>query len=293
MTPPAEMPAGLAADRPAASRHAYVTLVTNADYALGATALARSLTLTGTQADIVVLHTGGVEADKLAPLADLGCRLVATELLDTSDGFNARHAKQEIHGKNPFTKGRKPDFHSPLDNFCKLRLWQMTEYETCVFIDADAVVLRNIDRLFAYPEFAAAPNVYESLEDFKRLNSGVFVAKPSEETFGRMMAQLDAPDAFWRRTDQTFLETFFPDWHGLPVYMNMLQYVWFNLPELWDWKQIGVLHFQYEKPWERDHPKADRLKPLIDLWQAFLTGEGIPDIAALPGPERTDSGDQR
>jgi alpha-N-acetylglucosamine transferase len=25
------------------------------------------------------------------------------------------------------------------------------------------------------------------------------------------------PDAFWPRTDQTFLQTFFPDWHGLPV----------------------------------------------------------------------------
>ncbi|OCW59303.1 glycosyltransferase [Hoeflea olei] len=281
------MSEGLSADRPAASRHAYVTLVTNADYALGATALARSLRLTGTQADIVVLHTGGVETDRLAPLAGLGCRLVATELLATSDGFNARHAKREIHGKNPFTKGRKPDFHSPLDNFCKLRLWQMTDYETCVFIDADAIVLRTIDRLFAYPEFAAAPNVYESLEDFKRLNSGVFVAKPSLATFEAMMARLDAPDAFWRRTDQTFLETGLPARrrkHGLPSYMNMLQYVWFNLPELWDWKQIGVLHYQYEKPWEQDHPKAERLKPLIDLWQAYLTGDNIPDIAALPGP---------
>ena len=50
-----------------------------------------------------------------------------------------------------------------------------------------------------------------------------------------MLARLDAPGAFWKRTDQTFLQTFFPDWQGLPVYDNLLQYVWFNLPELWDW----------------------------------------------------------
>ena len=73
---------------------------------------------------------------------------------------------------------------SPLDNFCKLRLWQLTEHRRCVFIDADAIVLRNIDRLFSYPEFSAAPNVYESLADFHRLNSGVFVAEPSLATFG-------------------------------------------------------------------------------------------------------------
>jgi alpha-N-acetylglucosamine transferase len=103
------------------------------------------------------------------------------------------------------------------------------------------------------------------------MNSGVFVARPSLETFAAMLKMLDQPDVFWRRTDQTFLETFFPDWHGLPVTMNMLQYVWFNLPELWDWKQIGVLHYQYEKPW--------------DLWQAFHEGRNVGGIlASLPSP---------
>lgn len=263
---------------------AFVTLVTNADYAMGAKALARSLLRTGTTADIVVLHTGGAPKEALAPLAALGCRLVEVDHLPLSHAFNARHARRQIHDAAPFIKGRKPDFHTPLDNFCKLRLWQLGEYETCVFIDADALVLKNIDRLFDYPEFSAAPNVYESLADFHRLNSGVFVATPSLETFERMLASLDAPDAFWRRTDQTFLETFFPDWHGLPVTMNMLQYVWFNLPGLWDWKNIAVLHYQYEKPWEKNHPKAERLAPLIDLWRAFHDGRDIPDIATLPNP---------
>jgi alpha-N-acetylglucosamine transferase len=247
-------------------RHAYVTLVTNADYAMGATALARSLRLTHTTADIAVLHTGGVAASNLDPLQTLGCRLIPVEHLPLSDAFNERHARGNIHASAPFTKGRKPAFHSPLDNFCKLRLWELTDYDTCVFIDADAVVLRNIDRLFAYPEFSAAPNVYESLADFHRMNSGVFVARPSRQTFDAMLARLDRPEILWKRTDQTFLQAFFPEWHGLPVYFNMLQYVWFTMPELWDWQSILVLHYQYEKPWEKDHPKADRLRPLIDLW---------------------------
>ncbi|MCY0096459.1 glycosyltransferase [Hoeflea ulvae] len=268
----------------AASARAFVTLVTNADYAMGAVALARSIGLSGSAADIVVLHTGAVVGADLAPLAALGCRLVEVDHLPLSDAFNQRHARGNLHAAAPFAKGRKPAFHSPLDNFCKLRLWQLTEYEACVFIDADALVLRNIDRLFDYPEFSAAPNVYESLGDFHRLNSGVFVARPSEATFAAMLDMLDQPEVFWRRTDQTFLETFFPDWHGLPVFMNMLQYVWFNLPELWDWKQIGVLHYQYEKPWEAGHPRSAELKPLIDLWQAFYEGEAIPDIASLAGP---------
>ncbi|GAB5507202.1 MAG: glycosyltransferase [Rhizobiaceae bacterium] len=265
------------------ARNAFVTLVTNADYALGATALVRSLALTGTAADIVVMQTGGVSREALAPAAALDARLVEAELLPTSDSFNERHARAKIHAEHPFTKGGKPAFHTPLDNFAKLRLWQL-DYDKVVFIDADAIVLRNIDKLFGYPEFSAAPNVYENLADFRRLNSGVFVAAPSQAKFNDMLQRLDAPGALWPRTDQTFLQTYFPDWHGLPVFFNMLQYVWFNLPELWDWRSISVVHYQYEKPWQADNPKAERLRPLIDLWKAYLSGENIPDVDALTNP---------
>lgn len=269
------------------TRHAYATLVTNGDYARGAAALVRSLRRTGTTADILVLHTGGVSGEALAPLEALGTRLVAVALLPLSDAFNERHARARLHAEAPFAKGRKPAFHTPLDNFAKLRLWELEVYDRIVFLDADTIVVRPIDRLFGYPEFSAAPNVYESLADFHRLNSGVFVARPSRATFAAMLERLDAPDAFWRRTDQTFLETFFPDWHGLPVFDNMLQYVWFNLPGLWDWNSVRVIHFQYEKPWETGHPKAERLAPLIDLWRAFDEDREPPDLASLSDPHPT------
>lgn len=279
-----EMLQGLRPRTTPQSRQAYVTLVTNADYAMGALALARSILWSKTAADVVVMHTGGVADEVLVPLEALGCRLIGVEHLPLSDDFNERHGRSALHAAAPFTKGRKPAFHSPLDNFCKLRLWQLIDYDSCIFIDADALVLKNVDRLFDYPEFSAAPNVYEGLADFHRLNSGVFVAKPSLSTFGSMLKLLDRPGIFWPRTDQTFLQEFFPDWHGLPVFMNMLQYVWFTMPELWDWKSISILHYQYEKPWETDHPKAEKLKPLIELWHCFHEGRGLPEIAALANP---------
>jgi alpha-N-acetylglucosamine transferase len=277
------MPDAPALDRPPGDPRAYVTLVTNAGYLPGATALLNSLARTGTTADVVILHTGGVDPAALAPLAAKGARLAACDLLPTSEAFNAAHSRREQHARAPFTKGEKPAFHTPLDNFVKLRLWQLP-YARVVFLDADTLVLRPIDRLFDYPEFSAAPNVYESLADFRRLNSGVFTARPSPETFAAMLARLDTPGAFWKRTDQTFLEAFFPDWQGLPVYDNLLQYVWLNLPELWDWRLIRVLHFQYEKPWDPANPKADRLRPLIELWRAYHDGAPPPDLARLPPP---------
>lgn len=262
-------------------KRAYVTLVTNDDFALGASALVRSLRRVS-NVDIVVMHTGGVSDAALAPLVMRGAQLHPVALLPTSPEFNNAHARDRLHGAAPFTKGEKPAFHTPLDNFAKLRLWQLN-YDRVVFLDADTLVLRNIDKLFDYPEFCAAPNVYETVADFHRMNSGVFTARPNPATFEAMLKRLDQPGAFWKRTDQTFLQDFFPDWHGLPVFMNTLQYVWFNMPDLWDWNDICVLHFQYEKPWQ-DHAKADRLRPLIDLWRAFAGDGDIPDMATLPNP---------
>ena len=258
--------------------HAFATLVTNADYVVGATALARSLRRTGTEAPLLVLADPAVPG--LDGLERLGARIGPLTPLPLSEGFRARHARGAQHAAAPFTKGTKPAFADPLDNFQKLRLWEQDTYQRMVFLDADTVVVRDVDKLFGYPEFSAAPNLYETFGDFHRLNSGVFVAAPAKATFAAMLEALDVADVFWRRTDQTFLESWFPDWHGLPYTYNCLQYVYFNLPELWHWPAIKVVHYQYEKPWQTNHPKRERLQPLIDLWWRLFDGGGPPE--ALP-----------
>ena len=259
---------------------AYVTLVSNADYSLGALALARSLKAVGSAWPLVVLATDN--ATDTDALEAEGCIVQAVPPLPLSAAFRARHARSSLHAAAPFTKGGKPVFHDPLDNFRKLHLWRLTTSRRVVFLDADTLVVKNIDKLFGYPEFSAAPNLYETLADMHRLNSGVFVATPNEATYETMLERLDAPDAFWRRTDQTFLESYFPGWHGLPYTFNALQYLYFNLPQLWRWSSIRVVHYQYEKPWQPDHPKAHLLRPLIDLWHAVLDGQPIP--TELPDP---------
>jgi alpha-N-acetylglucosamine transferase len=135
--------------------------------------------------------------------------------------------------------------------------------------------------LFHFPAFGACPNLYQELEDFGRMNSGVFIASPSMATFERLVEHLDAPGAFWRRTDQTFLETMFPEWSILPHWYNALQYLFFNQPQLWISPRIHIIHYQYEKPWMAGHPKRKELGPLIDLWcRAYETGE----IGDVPSP---------
>jgi len=264
--------------------NSYVTLIANADYLMGAVALAKSLLMCGARWPLTVLVLDE-SLPGLEVLAAYRCEILKVDPLPLSDGFKARHSRGAQHSAAPFTKGQKPVFHDPLHNFVKLRLWELERFETVVFLDADTLVIHNIDKLFDYPEFSAAPNLYESLSDFHRLNSGVFVAKPNRQTFDAMLTALDQPDVFWSRTDQTFLQTYFPDWHGLPYTFNTLQYVWFNLPELWDWARVKVIHYQYEKPWQPDNPKRDRLAPLIQAWwSVYETGTLPSELAALPSP---------
>jgi alpha-N-acetylglucosamine transferase len=263
--------------------HSYVTLVANGDYLAGAHALARSLHMCNAQAPLTALALDDVAG--LEKLEALGCRVVRVTPLPLSADFCARHSRSAQHSQAPFTKGTKPQFHNPLLNFAKLRLWEMEEFDKVVYLDADTLVIRNIDRLFHYPEFSAAPNLYESLADFHRLNSGVFVARPNRNTFSAMLQALDQPGVFWPRTDQTFLESYFPDWHGLPYIFNTLQYVWFNLPPLWDWGRIHVIHYQYEKPWETGHAKRGLLAPLIAAWWHVYEHGCLPaDLPAPPSP---------
>lgn len=259
---------------------AYVTLVTNADYGLGALALARSLRLVRSAWPLVVLATE--DGGRLDELEAEGCLIHPVEQPPLSAAFRSRHERCALHARAPFAKGEKPRFHDPLDNFCKLSLWRLAQYRRVVFLDADTLVVKNIDKLFGYPEFCAAPNLYQTLADMHRLNSGVFVAEPGEEAYRAMLRRLDTPGVFWRRTDQTFLESFFPDWHGLPYTYNALQYLYFNLPQLWRFSSIRVIHYQYEKPWQPDHSKVHLLRPLVDLWLAVLDGKPIP--VDLPDP---------
>ena len=263
-------------------RYAYVTLVTNEDYCLGALALARSIGRVDSQHPLYVMLTD--DSLDVSELESTGALLRLVEKLPLSTEFEERHSRSAQHKVAPFKKGNKPKFHDPLFNFCKLRLWEMEEFDRVIFVDADAIVVRDISKLFGYPQFSAAPNLYEELVDMHRMNSGVFVAEPSRHTFENMLSVLEQPGKFWRRTDQTFLESYYPDWHGLPYTYNALQYIYFNLPDLWHWPAIKVVHYQYEKPWESDHPKRELLQPLIDLWYRVLDDGEIP--TELP-PQQT------
>lgn len=67
--------------------------------------------------------------------------------------------------------------------FTKLNTWELVQYSKVVFLDADTLVVQNIDVLFDSDEFSACPDI--GWPDC--FNSGVFVCQPSLDTHKRLM----------------------------------------------------------------------------------------------------------
>jgi lipopolysaccharide biosynthesis glycosyltransferase len=217
---------------------AYVTTLCNGDgYVPGVEALGKSLERTGSTVSKVALVTPDVPDH-------------ARERLLLS-GFTQREIAP-IENPNPDSQ----QFFARFANtFTKLRAFGLAEFDKIVLMDADTIVLQNIDDLFERPSIAAAPDFL--LPD--RFNSGVMVIEPSEALFARMMEQLFSMQSY-DGGDQGFLNTFFAGWydlpsrHRLPAGYNMHQFIYQFLrghPSLLAQleREVKVIHYTVQKPW--------------------------------------------
>ncbi|XP_076804001.1 glycogenin-1-like isoform X2 [Clavelina lepadiformis] len=172
-------------------REAFVTLATNNSYSQGAMVLAQSLRRHGTLKEIVVLVTPQISLDVRHKLETLFDRVVLVDVMDSED---------EAH----LSLLNRPELGV---TFTKFHCWNLTEYNKCVFMDADTMALTNIDELFNREELSAAPDA--GWPDM--FNSGVFVYKPSRETYLALISLADSEGSF-DGGDQGLLNTYFNKW---------------------------------------------------------------------------------
>uniref|UniRef100_A0A8C9PL30 glycogenin glucosyltransferase n=1 Tax=Spermophilus dauricus TaxID=99837 RepID=A0A8C9PL30_SPEDA len=98
----------------------------------------------------------------------------------------------------------------------KLHCWTLTHYSKCVFLDADTLVLHNIDELFDREELSAAPD--PGWPDC--FNSGVFVFRPSLETH-QLLLQHATEHGSFDGADQGLLNSFFRDWPTADIHKHL------------------------------------------------------------------------
>ncbi|ORX69961.1 nucleotide-diphospho-sugar transferase [Linderina pennispora] len=171
---------------------AFATLLTTDSYLQGALVLAASLRATSTKHAIICLVADGqLSKSTLDRLAGAFDQVVPVPLLDTQD-------------KRSLALLGRPDLGSTVT---KLGVWGLTSYERIAFLDADTLVLQSIDELLDGPKeeeyrpnggmrnqglLAAAPDL--GWPDC--FNSGVFVAKPAEQTHKGLLDMLITQGSF-------------------------------------------------------------------------------------------------
>ena len=218
--------------------NAYVTLITNEFYFHGAIALGISLCKTSTKCKKVVLVSESVTTELRDKLACIWDFVIEISILDSRDANNL-----SIIGR--------PELGV---TFSKLHVWELIQFKKCVFLDADTLVLRNIDELFSWPELSAAPDT--GWPDC--FNSGVFVFTPSLDTYHNLL-QLATGAGSFDGADQGLLNTYWGNWareheKRLPFIFNVaINMSYFYNAAMLKYKQdINVLHYLgMTKPWIR------------------------------------------
>ncbi|XP_030544111.1 putative UDP-glucuronate:xylan alpha-glucuronosyltransferase 3 isoform X2 [Rhodamnia argentea] len=213
-------------------REAYATILHSAHvYVCGAIAAAQSIRMSGSTRDLVILVDEMISEHHRAGLEAAGWKV---------------HTIQRI--RNPRAQ---PGAYNEW-NYSKFRLWQLTDYDKIIFIDADQLVLRNIDFLFRMPELSATGN------NGSLFNSGVMVIEPSNCTFKLLMDHINEIESY-NGGDQGYLNEIFTWWHRIPKHMNFLKHFWEGDDEetkLMKTSLFGadppvlyVLHYLGLKPW--------------------------------------------
>ncbi|XP_020902615.1 glycogenin-1 isoform X3 [Exaiptasia diaphana] len=170
---------------------AFVSLVTNDNYANGALVLGYSLRRVNTTRKLALLVTNQVTAPVRQLLSRVWDYIETVDPLDSGDDANLALLTRPELGIT----------------FTKIRCWNLTQYSKCVFLDADTLVLQNCDELFDRRELSAVPDI--GWPDC--FNSGVFVFEPSRSTYEALL-QYAIDHGSFDGGDQGLLNSFFSNW---------------------------------------------------------------------------------
>ncbi|XP_040316083.1 glycogenin-2 [Herpailurus yagouaroundi] len=179
---------------------AFVTLATNDTYCQGALVLGQSLRTQRATRKLVVLITSQVSSLLRVILSKVFDEVIEVNLMESADYIHLAFLK-------------RPELGVTLT---KLHCWTLTHYSKCVFLDADTLVLSNIDELFDRVEFSAAPD--PGWPDC--FNSGVFVFQPSLETHGLLLRHAMDHGSF-DGADQGLLNSFFSSWSTADIHKHL------------------------------------------------------------------------
>ncbi|MFS2223160.1 glycosyltransferase family 8 protein [Pantoea sp. B65] len=254
---------------------AWITLLTQPDYLAGVQALHKSLRQSKTRYPLLVMVTENIAPATCAQLKAGGCEVIAVSPLSPHPELARHYASAQF-----------------AEVWTKLRAWQLTDYQRLVFLDADMLVVQNMDELMSvelpengiaachacrcnpnriatYPKSWVPENCFYSWQDRQRaapeqldayFNAGFLVLTPDAEIFRQLEQRIAAIDDLSRYpfSEQDLLnEHFNRRWKVLPWIYNALKTLSVQHPATWHSAQAKNIHYILAKPWNRDWQKSE------------------------------------
>ncbi|XP_061222505.1 glycogenin-2 isoform X1 [Neopsephotus bourkii] len=269
---------------------AFVTLATNDVYCQGALVLGQSLRNHRTSRKLAVLVTPEVSSGLRSVLCNVFDEVIEVNMLNSADSVHLALMQRPELGVT----------------FTKLHCWTLTHYSKCVFMDADTLVLCNVDELFDREEFSAAPD--SGWPDC--FNSGVFVFRPSLKTYN-LLLQFAAEHGSFDGGDQGLLNSFFSNWatadigKHLPFLYNLSSSAVYTYVPAFNHfgRDAKVVHFLgARKPWNhkynlqtkkvmQDGTTDGSLHQLsfLSLWWNIYSASILPLLEKLQKKEESES----
>lgn len=232
------------------NNYSYVTYLTDDTYTFGIVLLVASMQKVNTKYPLHVLVTEEVSAPCIEMLDQLGVSHEIVEVIPMSDciaDYNKTLSeKLSVVWKNCWTQ---------------FKIFDLTQFDKIIFLDADVMLLKNLDHLFELPHMTAALdgeyfNIWAGLPHF---NTGCMIIEPSHEEFEKILDFADGftPEKHYREepiANQEILNNYFKDWpQKTELHLDKYYNVFVPYIEEKDIEDIDnnayLLHFIGRKPW--------------------------------------------
>lgn len=241
----------------------YITLLASDDYLDGVIVLKKCLLNTNCKHELVVCITNTLSHNTLQVLDSHMLKTIRVDKLECKN----------VPFKNKWRL-----------TYTKLHLFGLTQFDKLVYIDADMVILENIDHLFDLPHMSAvSAGNWSSIKNEKYcLNSGLMVLIPNEKDYKCLLYVASENNKFLN--DQDIINSYFSNWYKnenlhldlkYNIFVNQIQYIkgkyhlnGFNNDDK-NLPAVAVLHYISPKPWvTKDfHLISNKAMFLYKLWQ--------------------------
>ena len=225
---------------------AYVGVLSTPSYLTGILGVAECLKRVKAKYPFYVVITDQISSETESLLNNYGIHTIRRDSIEIPEIIKLKNSQGEFsHWTNTFDK---------------LSIFELTQFDKIVYLDADLYIRKNIDELFEYPHMATTPNrkYGPNITPPPELISGLLVIEPQEgllDKFSNIL--LNISDKRQSVGDQDILQEYYTNWANMPeLHLDIKYNTFFTYLDYYikycnyALDDISVFHFILtKKPW--------------------------------------------